>query len=111
VAANQGDAAKVKAILDDYTTAPIDERLRSTLGFLSKLTLTPKDVTPSDIEPMRAAGASDKAIEEAIYVCTLFSIIDRIADAMDFEVAAPELGPRTGWILLKLGYGVASIPG
>jgi uncharacterized peroxidase-related enzyme len=109
--AAKGDDREVMAILEDYRTAPITERLRAALAFLSKLTLTPAEVSPADIAPMRAAGLSDRAIEEAIYVCTLFSTIDRIADALGFEVARPEDGPRTGFILLKLGYGISSLPG
>jgi alkylhydroperoxidase family enzyme len=98
-------------VLDDYRTAPIDARLRATLGFLEKLTLTPDEVGPDDIGPMRAAGVSDQAIEEAIYVAGLFNVIDRIADALGFEVAPPELGPRTAFILTKLGYGASVLPG
>jgi alkylhydroperoxidase family enzyme len=95
----------VQAILDDFRAAPIDERLRATLAFLEKLTLSPGEVGPADIEPMRAAGASDRAIQEAIYVCSLFNIIDRIADAMNFEPDTPKMAARMGWMLLKLGYG------
>jgi alkylhydroperoxidase family enzyme len=98
-------------VLADYRTAPIDERLRTTLAFLEKLTLAPGDVGPDDIAPMRAAGVSDLAVEEAIYVATLFNIMDRFADAFDFELPRPEHGPRTAWVLTKLGYGGASVPG
>jgi alkylhydroperoxidase family enzyme len=109
--AAKGDEGVVRAILNDFRTAPIDERLRATLAFLEKLTLSPAEVGPLDIEPMRAAGASDRAIREAIYVCTLFNIIDRIADAMSFDLATPEQSRRAGQHLLKRGYGTSSLPG
>jgi alkylhydroperoxidase family enzyme len=98
-------------VLDDYRTAPIDERLRTTLAFLEKLTLDPGAVGPEDIAPMRAAGVSDQAVEEAIYVASLFNAMDRLADAFDFELPRPEHGPRTAWVLTKLGYGTSSVPG
>jgi hypothetical protein len=60
---------------------------------------------------MLAAGVSRTAIEEAIYVATLFNVVDRLADAFDFELPRPEHGPRTVWLLTKLGYATASVPG
>ena len=76
----------VMKVLDDCRSAPIDERLRATLGFLEKLTLYPVDVGKADVEPLRSAGVSDEAIEDALFVCALFNIVDRIADALDFDV-------------------------
>ena len=99
------------AVLDDYRTAPIDARLRATLAFLEKLTLAPGEVGPEDVAPMLAAGVSRPAVEEAVYVATLFNVVDRLADAFDFEVPRPEDGPRTAWILTKLGYGASVVPG
>ena len=76
----------VMKVLDDWRSAPIDERLRATLGFLEKLTLYPVDVGKADVEPLRSAGVSDEAIEDALFVGALFNIVDRIADALDFDV-------------------------
>ena len=78
--------------------------MRSTLGFLEKLTLAPGDVGPDDIAPMRAAGVSDQAIEDAIYVCTYFNIIDRIADSLDFEVLSAEAFAQRAGNFLREGY-------
>ena len=92
-------------------TAPIDGRLRGTLGFLEKLTLTPEEVTPADAHAARAAGVSQRALEEAIYVCFLFCIIDRLADAFDFELSGARQLRWVQRILLRLGYGAGSLPG
>ena len=74
------------------------------MGFLEKLTLTPEEIGKEDIAQMRMAGVSDQAIEDAIYVCTYFNIIDRIADALDFEVLSAEtFGQRAG-NFLREGY-------
>ena len=72
----------MKAVIDDWRSAPLDAKLRATLGFLEKLTLQPNDVRPADVAPLRRAGLSDAAIEDAINVCALFSIYDRLADAL-----------------------------
>lgn len=98
-------------MLADYRTAPIDEKLRSTLAFLEKLTLRPGELDPADIEAMRTAGVSDKAIVEAMYVSTMFNVMDRLADAFDFELTRPEHKSKLVFMLTRVGYGVASIPG
>ncbi len=53
---------------------------------------------------MREAGVSDKAIEDAIYVCTYFNIIDRIADSLDFEVLSSETFAQRAGNFLREGY-------
>ncbi len=61
------------------------------LGFLEKLTLHPGDMKPEDVIPLRAVGLSDVAIEDAIYVCVYFNIIDRMADSLGFAVPPAEI--------------------
>jgi hypothetical protein len=59
-------------VLDDYETAPIDERLRTALHFLFTL------------DPARAlgAGVSRQALREAADVQAGFEMITRFADAI-----------------------------
>jgi len=96
--------ALVTAVLDDWRSAPIGEKLRATLGFLERLTLSPGEVTPADVASLRAAGLSDQAIEDAIQVCVLFNLIDRVADALNFEVPSPASFAQSANIVLKRGY-------
>jgi len=105
-----GDVRLVTAVLENWRTAPVNEKLRRTLGFLEKLTLSPGDVGPEDIESMRSVGVSDKAIEEAIYVCFLFSVMDRLADALGFDMPSAKDFQRGGRVLYFFGYGALSIP-
>jgi alkylhydroperoxidase family enzyme len=95
---------KVAAVLDNWHTAPIDEKLRVTLGLLEKVTLTPREVGPADIAPLRAVEVSEQAIEDALVVCALFNIIDRIADALDVAIPSAEGFARTAERLLEHGY-------
>ena len=46
-----------------------------------------------------------EAIRDAIYICVAFNVIDRIADAFDFEVPAPDHVRNAARFLLKMGYG------
>lgn len=91
-------------MLEDWRAAPIDDRLRAMLGFLEKLTLEPSGIAPADVAPLRAAGLTDEAIEDAIHVCALFNIIDRVADTLDFDVPAPDVFADSANVLLQRGY-------
>jgi uncharacterized peroxidase-related enzyme len=75
---------QVTAILDGDSEA-VDKKLRVTLSFLKKLTLAPSEVGPNDVLPLRAAGVSDQAIEDAINICAIFNIMNRIAESLDFD--------------------------
>jgi len=94
----------VEAVLNDWRTAPVGPKLRATLGFLEKLTLQPGDVRPADVEPMRAAGVSDAAIEDAIHACVLFNVYDRMADSLSFHLPGPAGIAASGRSLLTRGY-------
>ena len=104
VASSQLGQELVDAVHRDWRTAPVSERLRAVLAFIEKLTLEAKDVTPEDVAALRKAGLSDAAIEDAIAVCSLFSVITRIADALEFDVPGPESFARSAQVLLKRGY-------
>jgi len=94
----------VEAVLNDWRTAPIDAKLRATLGFLEKLTLQPGDVRPADVEPMRTAGVSDAAVEDAIHACVLFNVYDRMADSLNFHLPDAAGYAASGRSLMQRGY-------
>jgi uncharacterized peroxidase-related enzyme len=94
----------VQAALENWRTAPIDARLRAMLGFLEKLTLSPDSLTAADARQLRSAGLSDAAIEDAIHVCTLFSVYDRLADALEFDIPDEKGFAQSATMLLKRGY-------
>ncbi|MCG8349595.1 MAG: hypothetical protein MI924_17655 [Chloroflexales bacterium] len=98
------DEATVQAVLDDWRTAPVSPRLRAALALLETLTLRPQELSAADIEAARRAGLSDQAIEEAMYVCFLFSIMDRLADAFDFEVQPMGANKWKAHLMNLVGY-------
>jgi hypothetical protein len=51
---------------------------------------------------VKAAGISKQAMLEAMYVCALFNIIDRLADALNFTI--PPSFTEGAKTLLKRGY-------
>jgi len=106
-----GDAQLVAAVLADWRTAPVHEKVRATLGLLEKVTLSPSEVGPEDVEPLRAVGVSEQAIQEALYVGFLFNVMDRLADAFDFYFPSAQGFKQNGRLLYTVGYRTASIPG
>jgi uncharacterized peroxidase-related enzyme len=91
-------------VLADWRTAPVAEPLRAMLGFLELLTLEPGRVTAADIAPLRTAGLSDAAIEDAIHVAALFNIYDRMADTLGFDIPDPDGFAQGADMLLRRGY-------
>lgn len=91
-------------MLHDVRTAPVDERLRATLLFLEKLTLEPEQVGTDDIASLRSAGVSDAAIEDAVHVCALFNIYDRMADSLGFHVPGAREFEMAAGAMLRYGY-------
>ncbi len=79
------------------------------LGFLEKLTLTPAAVKPDDVIPLRTADISDQAIEDALHVCALFNIIDRIADSLSFAVQSTEFFAFRAGFMLQRGYAFSAM--
>jgi alkylhydroperoxidase family enzyme len=79
-------------VLNDYTTAPIDEKLRATLALVEKMTLDHSSLAPDDIRAVMRAGVSRQAIQDAMEVAFLFNIYDRLADAMNWEVPPTSSG-------------------
>lgn len=88
----------------EWRTAPMPEKLHAMLVFLEKLTLDAHDVGPEDMAPLRAAGLSDEAIEDAIHVCAAFNTINRVADTLGFDLQTPEGYAGAARFLLKVGY-------
>lgn len=104
IAAKAWAPAAVDAVLADFRSAPVDDRLKATLAFLKTLTLAPERLTPDDARRVLRAGVSAEGLTDAIAVASLFAIITRYADALDFEIpTAPEFD-RAGEMLLRRGY-------
>jgi alkylhydroperoxidase family enzyme len=92
------------AVVDDYRTAPIDEKLRAMLGLLETFTLRPDELTVADIRAVLAAGVSREAIRDAYYVAFLFNTYDRLADTLGWELPEDRYYGKAGKFLLKKGY-------
>jgi alkylhydroperoxidase family enzyme len=74
------------------------------------MTLRPNELGPQHVAAVRTAGVSDGAIVDAVLVCALFNTIDRIADALGFEVPPEALQRDIAPLLLQFGYSPGAKP-
>jgi uncharacterized peroxidase-related enzyme len=86
------------ALLTDVTTAPVAEPMKPILRYVGKLTLTPAKITQEDAEAVLAAGWQEQALHDAVAVCALFNMMNRLVDGLGitagedyFRVAARRL--------------------
>ncbi|WP_280352427.1 carboxymuconolactone decarboxylase family protein [Nocardia abscessus] len=97
------DGAKVRAVLADVESAPIEDGLRATLRMLGKLTREGM-VGVEDMREVLSAGVTRRQVEDALAVCAAFNPTDRLADAFGFELLSPAGFEAGAEYLLKRGY-------
>lgn len=71
---------------NDFTTAPISPVDRALCDYAVKLTQTPNQITREDVDRLRAAGLSDRAITDAVMVIAYFNFINRVADGLGVDL-------------------------
>jgi uncharacterized peroxidase-related enzyme len=72
----------VKALEEDYKTAPITEQDRVMLDYVVQITNDATRVSPADHERLRAVGFDDKGILQITLIASWFNYINRVADAL-----------------------------
>jgi alkylhydroperoxidase family enzyme len=72
----------VKALQDDYKTAPISDQDRTMLDYVSQLTRDATRITSTNHEQLRAAGFDDRGILQITLIASWFNYINRVADAL-----------------------------
>ncbi|WP_328406893.1 carboxymuconolactone decarboxylase family protein [Nocardia sp. NBC_00403] len=97
------DGAKVRAVLSDVESAPIDDGLRATLRMLGNLTRA-GTIGVEDMREVLSTGVTRRQVEDALAVCAAFNTTDRLADAFGFELLSPAGFEAGAKYLLKRGY-------
>lgn len=72
------EAPVIAALLADPETAPVDRKLKPILAYVKKLTRTPGKMAPADAQHVYDAGWDEQALFDAIGVCALFNMMNRI---------------------------------
>ena len=105
------DSELIGQALQDLDSAAVDAGMRALMGYVRKLTLSPGSMRRSDVDAVRAAGWSDRALHEAVAVCALQNFFNRWVDGTGVDAPAEWLA-AVGQILAKARYTEASgLPG
>lgn len=70
------------AIEADWETAPISDKRKAMLGYASKLTLSPAEMTESEVAELGEHGFSDLDILHIAEVAAYYAYANRIADGL-----------------------------
>jgi len=94
-----GDYAIVDAVKRDFQTAPVSAKLKTLMAIAAKVQESGKQVTASDIERARSAGATDLEIHDAVLIAAAFSMFNRYVDGLATftprdDAAYDEMGQR-----------------
>ena len=76
------DEDLVRALQDDYKTAPISEQERIMLDYVSQLTRDATGIFREDHDTLRSVGFDDQAILQITLIASWFNYINRVADAL-----------------------------
>ncbi len=80
----------IEALLADPETAPVDRKLKPILAYVGKLTKMPGKMTPADAQRVYDIGWDEQALFDAVSVCALFNMMNRIVNGSGIS-----LDPRT----------------
>ena len=72
----------VRALEDDYKSAPISEQDRVMLDYVVQVTKDATRISPADHERLRAVGFDDQGILQITLIASWFNYINRVADAL-----------------------------
>jgi uncharacterized peroxidase-related enzyme len=76
------DGELVRALEEDYRTAPISEQDRVMLDYVVQITKDATRISPTDHARLRAVGFDDKGILQITLIASWFNYINRVADAL-----------------------------
>lgn len=69
----------------DWRGAPLSAVDRALCEFAAKLTHRQHELSPADLDALRAHGLGDRAIHDATQVIAYFNYVTRVADALGVE--------------------------
>jgi uncharacterized peroxidase-related enzyme len=100
-----GDYGPVDAVRDDYTHAPVSDKLKTLLAIAAKVQEGGLRVTAEDVAAARAAGATDVEIHDAVLIAAAFCMFNRYVDGLATVAPAdPGAYDQMGRRMAKEGY-------
>jgi alkylhydroperoxidase family enzyme len=99
-----GDWAMVRAVVDDYRTAPIPDDEQALFGFIEKVNGAGHRLEQGDVDVLHQHGWSDEAILDAVMVCGLFQFYNCVVDGTGVPPLSDRGHAASGRRIAKAGY-------
>lgn len=77
--------AFVHSVVRDWKSAPLTDVDKALCQYAAKLTQSPANMSPADLDELRKHDLDDRAIHDATQVISYFNYINRVADALGVE--------------------------
>lgn len=74
------DEGIFEGLMADAASSAVEERMKPILAYVGKLTRTPSRMVSADADAVYAAGWDEQALFDAISVCGLFNLMNRIVE-------------------------------
>lgn len=101
----EGNAKIWAAVKEDYTTAPISEKLKSLLAIASKVQKDGRRVLDEDVANARAHGATDIEIHDTVLIAAAFCMYNRYVDGLaTFAPSDPKFYEDRAKLIAQMGY-------
>lgn len=95
----------VDAVLEDYRTAPIPEKLRALVAIAGKVQQNGRLVADEDVAEARRQGATDREIHDAVLIAAAFSMYNRYVDGLaTWAPEDPDTYAEMGRRMAEQGY-------
>lgn len=79
---HSGDPVTADLVAVNWRPAGLSPRETALAAYAEKLTTSPAEVTPEDLEPLREVGLDEHTILEAVQVVGMFNMTNRVATAI-----------------------------
>jgi uncharacterized peroxidase-related enzyme len=93
----------VEKLVNDLETANLDQKMKPVLRYVKKLTLTPNQVTQTDIDVILSVGWDETAVVHANLVCAFFNLMNRWVEGLGIE-STPQAVRQASHHLSRYGY-------
>ncbi|CAN7479153.1 hypothetical protein LJR084_003352 [Variovorax sp. LjRoot84] len=94
----------VEQLVADFDAAPVEPRLRTLLGFVRKLAVTPAQVSQADADEVFQAGWDEHALHDAIAVTARAAFMQRLVQGCGFVPLSRELAAKHAKKRVERGY-------
>jgi len=81
---------RVDAVIDDWTTADLDDRHSLLAEHARSLTIAPDSISESDLDTPRSHGVSDTSLLILTLVIAYFNFVNRIALGLGVDIDDPD---------------------